>query len=504
MESTLNLNSEKDFQLFCQNCELFIREGQMQKTRQLIQRVNQNQIPREYRVKLARICRRIGALTEGLRLLKKVIFNQVPGEAPATPKEKCEYAVLLSRIGSTDEAISILSRINSSENPDIHLYHGFCLISQWNYQEASIQLQKYLALSQDPYLQLVAQVNLASTFISSRHYTQAHELLNSLIQKEERGENKRLLGNCLELRAQVYYYQNSIAQAENDLTAALDIFKQSHSYDELLVQKWRATIQAHKEHSNEALFQFREIAVQRSHWESVRECDLFILKNKFDQHSFDYLYFGTPYESFRTRLTEELQQSPSDSFCYGDPKGIILSLTTGEYESNGKDQISSKIQNLLMALVDDFYAPVALGSLFSKVYPGEHFDIESSPLRIRQVLTRLRKWFTTNNIHAAISQKETLYKIDLQKGLGFEIGSIKNNIADFNRNFERIRKQYANKNGFTIKEAVKDLALSRSDFHRIMKWATEKQLVMKHGRGKSTHYQITDASSAPLTLSKAS
>lgn len=162
------------------------------------------------------------------------------------------------------------------------------------------------------------------------------------------------------------------------------------------------------------------------------------------------------------------------------------------------------IPRLPKALVDDFYAPIPMGSLFTKVYPGEHFDIESSPLRIRQVLSRLRKWFSKNHITASVSQKETLYKMEIIAGLSFEISQTKSNSIDFNRNFERIRKHYTNKNPFTIKDVVHDLGISRSDFHRIMKWATEKQFVIKGGKGKTTHYRLASSSSQSLTVPKAS
>jgi len=498
MKINLSLTNDKDYLNFCEQCEFFIREGKLLSTRHLIKQINQNQIPRQFRFKLARICRRVGAISEGLRILKKIIFNQIPGESTATPYEECEYAVLLSRNGSVDEAIFILRKLVDQKIPDVHLYLGFCLISKWNYSDAATELRKYLEQSQDPYLKVVAHVNLASSLVSSRQYYEALDLLNFLIKTEEQGGNKRLLGNCYELRAQTYFHVNSIQNAENDLAEALSIFKSSNSYDELLVQKWYAIIKSHKEKSVDSLLNFKETAFLKSHWETVREMDLYILKHQFNQIKFDYLYYGTPYESFRNRMKEEIQQTQSESYYFGDHNGIVLSLSTGEYKINSKiNQVTPKIQSLINALIEDFYAPITLGSLFSKIYNGEHFDIESSPLKIRQIMSRLRKWFHKNKIDASIQQKKMLYKIHINSGIGFNIIQSKSKTDDFNRSFERIKNYYINKNEFTIGDVVSDLGISRSDFHRIMKWATQRNLLIRIGVGKQTRYRIANSVSIP-------
>lgn len=484
---------EHNYEKFCEECEVLIRQGDINSVYQKIKALHISQIPRKYRFILGRICRRIGAVTDGLKILKKNIFNQMPGEAGATEQELCEYAVLLSRIGSIDEAISILKNLNTIS--DVHLYLGFCLISKWNYAEAAIELDKFLNLTQDKYTKMVAEVNLASALISMRKHDEALFLLDRLIHKDLVNGNKRLLGNCLELRAQIHFEKSSISKAEEDLTAAYEIFKQSNSYDEILVQKWNAIIQAHKSHSIQPLLDFKQIVIQKAHWESVREIDLQSLKIHFDQSLFDYLYYGTPYQSFRLRMCEEIQASPAANFYYGDPQGIKFSIMTGMYGPMGSEnKISSKLLDLLSSLIQDFYSPISMGAIFSKVYVGEQFDIESSPLKVRQILSRLRKWLDEQEINAPIILDNSRYKINIIKGIGFTLQdnelSMDSGDRNYNRAFERLRTHFNNQKYFTVQDVERQLNLSRSDFHRIMRFALKENKVIKKGSGKSTRYQI--------------
>lgn len=493
MSSNLSSSSTIDYELLCERCEEFIRHGNLQVTRDLLSNLNHHHVPRRFKAYIARTYRRIGYISEGLRVLKKIIFNQIPGESKATPIEQCEYAVLLSRIGSIDEAMSILKKINPQKNSDVYLYYGFCLVSKWNYTEANHEFQKSIQFTEDPYLRSVAQVNLAASLILAKQYTEAIELLSVLIEKEARLDNRRLLGNCFELRAQAYFHLQLISNAESDLTAAFQILQHTNAYDEVLVRKWHAIIESYKQNSINPLFDFKAYAINKAHWESVRDIDFYMLKMNFNQDKFDYIYFGTPYDSFRSRMINEIQAQPSSRFFLGDPQGVEISLVTGKYGSQDTHQMSQKLQSLILALVGDFYLPISIGNLFSKIYPKEHFDIESSPIKVRQIISRLRKWFLENNANAKIHQINGGYKLEFQRGLGVVLLQEQWEVDGLSRNFARLLQIFSAGSFFTIQDVELKLGLSRSDFHRTARWALENHKLIKIGKGKSTRYQIIAA-----------
>jgi hypothetical protein len=343
----------------------------------------------------------------------------------------------------------------------------------------------------DPYLLTVGNVNLASALVSARLFDEANLLLNPLIESESTGGNKRLLGNCYELRAQTHFHQNQILKAEEDLSSALAIFKQTNAYDEILVQKWRAIIESHKNGSILPLKNFKEFAIKRAHWESVREIDLYQIKTCFNQKDFDYLYFGTPYSSFRNRLKLETQSIPSLNYYIGDTKGLQLSLATGEYGANDVQTMNHKLQTLLTILCDDFYSPLSIGHIFTKIYPNEYFDIESSPLKVRQLVSRLRKWFNINKIKASILETDGRYRLDIKQGLGFYLDEERLDFDIFERSFAKLFLYFTDGKPFTVKDAEQKLKLSRSDFHRTMSWAIKLNKIKKYGQGKATFYQFT-------------
>jgi len=492
MKSLSETFSHKDYLQFLDLCESLIKQGKLQSTLKQLHNIKKIDIPRDYQARLARICRRVGALSMGIKVLSKTIYHKIPGEAQATSSELGEYAVLLSRIGSIDEAITILSQLNPNDNYDLILYHSYCLMSKWNYSDAAEKLELFLKVSQDSYLKLVAQVNLASCFISTKKYKEALELLNDFLIRETASDNRRLLGNCYELRGQIYFHQNLISKAETDLCKAQEILQLTNTYDELLVRKWKLIILSHKTNDTEPLNNLKKIATEKSHWETVREADLYSLKIKYDQNKYDFLYFGTPYESFRLKLTDEIQKSPSSFYTLGDPNGMKISLMTGEFISSQKSQISPKLHNLLITLTDDFYAPLWVGAIFSKTYPGEYFDIDSSPIRVRQIISNLRKWFLKNKIECNIVSSNGRYKLQINNGISFEINTKKFIISAINRNFEILKKNFDPGTPFTINDLASKVEGSRSHFHRLIRWALNHKFIVKFGKGKATRYQFND------------
>ncbi|NJL24505.1 MAG: hypothetical protein HC902_04610 [Calothrix sp. SM1_5_4] len=144
----------------------------------MLGRINLARIPRERRQYLAQICRRAGLIDRGLRVLHPIVRLPRPGEAPPSPGELCEYAVLLSRNGSIREAITLLNSSDAAMAPDARLYLGFCHVSNWDYADAVNDFTAFLESGPEDYIRLVAQVNLVAALIATERYSKAKSLIH--------------------------------------------------------------------------------------------------------------------------------------------------------------------------------------------------------------------------------------------------------------------------------------------------------------------------------------
>ncbi len=481
--------STADYSALLKRCDELIRAGKFSSVTALLSGLTLAQVPRTHRQSLAKVCRRAGLISMGLRLLHPVIHSDKPLLDPATAGEICEYAVLLSRIGSISEALELLSKVSPVEAPEALLYQGFCHISMWEYKTANGYLEQYLAQPLEPYAKLVSSVNLASGYLMTKQFDAAETLLNSCIETATSLNSQRLVGNCLELRGRMQILRGDFAKARLDLDRASGIFGQAQSYDQLLIAKWHALMAATEHGSASPLLEFRKEAFQRQHWESVRDADLFSLKIEFDSARFDYLYYGTPLAAYRARIGEEVAHTPNPEFIFGESTGRCVDLATGELDGGEALQGGRMVHKVIGALIRDFYVPRNIGSLFSELYPGEYFDIASSPLRVRQLLSRTRKWASENQVPLTIEQNKGSYRLSLGEGFGIRMSMAAAPLEPSQAQWSKLKNVFPIGREFKIQEACERLGCSKSGFHRLSAWAIENGSLLRTGEGKATRYR---------------
>jgi tetratricopeptide (TPR) repeat protein len=425
----------------------------------------------------------------GLRLLHPVIRSNHLLDNPAVPAEICEYAVLLSRNGSVPEALALLNSVDVMVAPEAMLYKGFCHVLNWNYQQAAVEFENFLKSQPDIYTKLIARVNLIAAFVANSQLEAAENLLAETLSMAQEQQALRLIGNCFELRAQIAFFRRDFSKARMDLERSLEVFAQSGSYDQLLIQKWQASMEALETGTLEPLSRFSEEATKRKHWESVRDTDFYRLKIRFDQRAFDHLIFGTPSRFYCQRVQKELSQNPSDFYLFGSETGLVFDLKTGQL--SGSDEISgTKIHQTFSALLRDFYAPSNVGQLFAEIYPDDYFDVESSPDRIRQILRRARRWMEANAIPAEISENNGGYRLVLKGEFGIRIPSERVAVDIMSTQWQMLIAAFPSQDQFSAEEACRKLAMSRTSFHRLSVWAIENHLLVKTGINKKTVYLI--------------
>lgn len=371
---------------------------------------------------------------------------------------------------------------------EVSLYQGFCFVSTWDYVRAAGRFETYLNSPADEYSKLVARVNLAASYLALERSCDAIALLDETISKAAALGADRLTGNCLEIRGQARLFRGEIADARADLDRAMSIFRENQIYDRLLVEKWYAWIEACEHNSVAPLMIFRRKAERHRHWETVREADFLALKIRTDQSRFDHLYFGTPMTSYRDRILRQLSGQAAPSYLWGDDSGMILDLATGRLNTSAELNSGKMIHRLISALVKDFYAPSNLGALFSELYPDAYFDAYTSPLRIRQLMSRARRWMRSHRIPLSIVHDSGFYRLIARAGFGIVITRDHSQVDAEATKWEDLKRQLRAGQTFSSEDACQLTGLSRSSFHRLAKWALSRGKIKRSGKGRAVRY----------------
>lgn len=484
------------YEKLIQDGESHLRAGNLQEVARQLSALKPAQVPRDWRRPLASLCRRSNLLTMGLKLLSPIVRSADKG-ALLRPQatEVAEYGALLYRLGAIPEAVRLLETVDVREAPEALLYQAFCYFNQWEYAEALPLLETYLLAPLSRYARLVGCVNICAALVGTRRWEAARELLNANIAFTHHEGYWRLNSNCLELSAQVYLHQGLFDKAHKDLKEAERLLKDNQSNDLLYVHKWQAILNAHQSGSSGAIFKFAAQAARRQEWESVREADLFALKIDFDEARFEYLIFGTPFVPYREKIMHELGHKPAKAsyILGGGAPGRILDLNPAAV---GQDSFkpSVGIHRVVEVLARDFYRPMSLGGFFSAMFPGEYFDIYSSPARLHQLLRRTRAWLRENEIPARIQSTKAGYRLHVDGDFGFRVPYERTRLSHYELQWKNLTAHFRGANFFTANEARTRLGLPPTSFKRLMKWAMEKSLVERRGGGSNVIYRIVAGS----------
>jgi tetratricopeptide (TPR) repeat protein len=470
-------------------CDAEIRAGRPGAAANLIRALTLSNIPREYRLPLATLCRRAGLTTFGLKLLTPVIrpdggsWKEKPADA-----EISEYAVLLARHGSIGEALDLLSKIDTNASPETHLSRGFCHCLRWEYAEALPHFEAYLRSNPSAYQVLIARVNMASALVSLGRFEEALAAVNGNIEQAREGNSARLLANSLELRAQIQFNLSRMAECKRDLHEAGQVLAGETS-DQLMLRKWKSVLAATETGDTKPLWEFRNEAQTRGHWESVREADFFLLKFAFNQEQFEHLVFGTPYQSYRDRVLKEFGRQPSSSYVLGGREAaFVMDLVSGSVSGTIGLSPGKKNHQLIDVLTRDFYRPTRLSSVFSELYPNEYFDIFSSPARVRMAVNRLRQWIGSSGLPLEL-RFDAGYILRPLPGMGLRIPFTRGTVDQQNVQWQRLSSAMPGSHEVSVSQIQGLLDVSASSALRLATWAVQAGHLERVGQGRSTRYR---------------
>src|SRR4051812_39440456 len=112
------------------NIEELVRKGEHNEARRALEAIPLRTIQRKDIAGMANLCRRVGLIERGIRLLNPIVRGNL-ALTSATEKESIEYAVLLTRLGGYHEAREILAQIEPASTPEALLYSTFTLTPEW-------------------------------------------------------------------------------------------------------------------------------------------------------------------------------------------------------------------------------------------------------------------------------------------------------------------------------------------------------------------------------------
>jgi tetratricopeptide (TPR) repeat protein len=481
-------------------CESDLRAGRTQSVAKRLSKLNTVKVPREYRLALANLCRRSGLVSTGLKLLSRIIHPLRSAQIdPPKAEELAEYGVLLHRNGATNEALQTLERVDSARVPESLLYRAFCHFNHWDPDLAIPCLRDYLKSPLEPYARFIGEVNLAAAFVSAGRWQEALDLLERNIATARTNSYVRLQANCHELRGQVFLNLHDLARAKTELEAASGLLSSNTSMDLLFVKKWLAHIQALESRSLTPLLEFKKEALARQDWESLREADRFGLKVEFSEPRFEHLIFGSPFARYRETVFQELDRRlESDFYVLGEPSGPCLDLNSCRLVGSGAEILNpgKKTHQLLEALLRDFYRPMRVGGLFAELFPGEHFDIFSSPDRIHQILRRSRILLKEKGIPVKIVENGTNYSLRVESGFSFLVPLQRMPVDGHHVHLAKLAEFYQPDREFSAKEAREKLKMPKSSFQVLSAWAVANGKLEMRGPKNMVRYRI------PRTITK--
>lgn len=447
-----------------------------------------------------------------LLLLKPILAQELPQSSfrtsSPTLEERSLYATALSRVGVFAEAQSILKKLDG-EAPQVLLFSAQNLMLQWDYLAAIPKLRRYIehpAIT--PYQRRVGMVNLASSLIGEMRWKEAGALLKSLRHELTEADDAAsdatslLHANVLGLQAHAAFLQGDIEGARKAADEAAMLLADSRSRYELLVKKWRAIIalsEAPFDRDRQRAFQqMKNEAIQARDWETARDFEFYEALSRRDEELFRRLYHGTPYTSYRKRIKRlyapeaaipkmvdwkigpegaDAKEEKSDSRIFDLSKGCEI----GGGSVLAKQPLLFK---LLQFLTKDFYRPVALGSVFSALYPSEKFNPVTSPNRTYLVVKRLRKWFETNDIPLDIEVVGEEFRLIASKAYTLRISFQSFNVSHNDALFESVQRRFGGAR-FSPAQLIAEMGLTPSQSKKFITWAVARRKLRRLRAGRS-------------------
>ena len=470
----------------------WIRNGEHGKARNALLSIRPGDVSRDHLVTLADFGRRVRDPMYSLKTLGKVMRAHLEKAEQATSLEIIAYCKALGKMGLFEEANRWLSLLDPESHKEIHDVQGRMFMVQWNYSSAKTSFKKYLkTLREDDYLAKVTKLNLSASLIGNGDCGEAQEVLNELYERANTGGHKLIQANSLELLAQANILTGNHKEGLEYLEKSLATLGNPSSVYHFYAQKWMWISEwLQRGPEDQALIEKVRGLIQHArenmYFEDVRDLELRLYSGLQDKQGLTHLLFGTVHDSYRKRVREAFQGSE------GFPRSYQWKLGQGARRMKvGREQLADTnglVPSCFQILSMDFYRPISLGFLFSKLYPEEYFDPHHSPARVYRNICRLRKAFPEGSGLEIESSSE-----------GYQLictGAVEIPVQINREPVSRDQQQVVNLRGiverrwFTTGEVADEMKVSQRTAQEILKKAKKTYRLETAGQGRATRYRF--------------
>lgn len=492
--------AEINFTNLLEKCDQAIRDGHSDQALSYLKFISTQNTPREIIFKFSELAYRANQFLLAIKFLNPVIHPKNLGVKPASPEEKLIYATSLLHLGAIEEATVRLKELDADANPEILLHQAFAYFAEWKYTSAIPVLRRYVKAKQLPeYRRCVGQLNLAAAFVFSGQFVKAEKLLVQIRSEFKEQGHSLLLGNSLELSAHLCLLQNNFKAAANYISEAEIILTKVSGRYLFYVKKTQVFIQLLENkadvNSLAKLNVLRNEARDLKQWETLRDCDLFEAIATHNKELIVKLLWGTPHEKYKQRVLsltgDTIEKLPEFYWTIsgnGEPSQEKLDFSQLLLDR-------PKLKLLLNALTQDFYKPLRIGDLFSRIYSEEKFDALSSPRRLFSCVHQLNAWFQQSQIDLKVKIVSGEFYLTSKNGIQLRFDVLPKVQSQFRLELKVLHNTVGSKT-FTSNQAAEVLNMSKPATLKILRKALKSKSMLKVGDGKSTVYRFSKVGNA--------
>lgn len=486
--------------------DLLIQAGKAYLVVEELKKIPSNKIPRSFAVAMADIARRIQQFDLGLLILRPYVISEIPSVKPE-PNELLIYSSLLIRIGAFDEAQIRLSVLKQT-HAVAFLHLAFADITQWNYRKAISHLELFLSSNAlDPYQNAIANVNLVACYINLAHWGKAKILIDKLLPEYKKNNWSLLVNNLLELSSllilETAESPSELLRAEAKINESLDLLKSGGSeYQKLFLLKWQAVVKIKTsgmtEDNKENLLSVRNKASELKHWETIRDCDFYFAVFSGNKELAIKLIYGTPFRSFRKKVLRYFPELkvPKEYIWSEEKTTFQIDLYSGkDLDGNLVIKPNSVTHKLLTILSLDFYRPIPMGTLFSRLHPEEYYNPITTPIRMSKAIQRLREILKNTKSGFEVKKINQSYKLVklLNTSSGIKLRRDRDNKfvdVKYELNMYRLgilKNKWPNRT-FSSQQAAQYLGLSKRSTVTLLSWAYRNAKLFRSGSSRDITY----------------
>lgn len=460
-----------------------LRSGQFQVAQTLILKQG---VPK-YRSTLAswaQLARRAHLWRLSLLWLHPIVRPKMKGlHEPASDLEKCEYSIALQKAGALNEAGQLSGSVDSNREPRALMAQAYVQMAKWDYRSAEKLWTLFLESSElKDYERAVGLVNQVACLVAN-HSPESRRATDALVVELMDSPNRLLTTNALELQSQSRIQQGAYDEADELLDAAASFLdKEKAVLDSLFIQKWKAINAALRSNSTLPLEDIRARALALRHWETLRDLDFYRASIEPASRWKDWIYFGSPFPSFRDRLERKFVFADEVILCRSSAPTTVVDVWFSDHQDG------STAHRTFAFLLRDFYRPSRTAEIFSALFPAEHYSPESSPTRVHKIIERTRAWVNEQSIACRIEQLDGEYALRFDDSVGFRVR--KRNLSYSVSGFMFLRRRQELPVEFDSTDWSQIAGVTRPVARKQLKTAVDDGILMKSKDGRNSLFRF--------------